>query len=77
MGDSAAEVSVEVAREDAGRVRLRKMKEKDLLCPRCKVVMKKLKKKEVVLDICGKCGGMWLDYGEMNKLMQMNNEVNK
>ena len=39
-----------------------------LLCPRCKIDMKKLKKNEVIIDICKKCGGMWVDAGEIEKL---------
>lgn len=38
------------------------------LCPRCKVNMEKLKKGDVILDVCLKCGGMWLDNGEIEKL---------
>ena len=30
--------------------------------------MKKLKKKDVIIDVCTKCGGMWIDKGEMEKL---------
>ncbi|MFH2027769.1 MAG: zf-TFIIB domain-containing protein [Nanoarchaeota archaeon] len=45
--------------------------EAKLKCPRCKVYMQKLKKKDVIIDVCGKCGGMWLDAGEMEKLAEM------
>lgn len=45
------------------------------LCPRCKLGMKKLKKKDVILDICVQCGGMWLDKDEIPKLASMNPEV--
>ena len=52
-----------------------KMVEKDketgeelLLCPRCKINMKKLVKNNVILDVCKKCKGMWLDAGEIVKL---------
>ena len=48
-----------------------KTKEKDLLCPRCKINMKKLKKGNVVIDVCRKCGGMWADKGEVDKLARM------
>jgi Zn-finger nucleic acid-binding protein len=30
--------------------------------------MKKLKKKDVIVDVCNSCGGMWLDAGEIDKL---------
>tara|TARA_B100002003_G_scaffold155919_1_gene144572 strand:+ start:55 stop:249 length:195 start_codon:yes stop_codon:yes gene_type:complete len=44
--------------------------EEYLLCPRCKIHMKKLIKKDVVIDICKKCGGMWVDDGEIQKLAE-------
>lgn len=47
------------------------MKEKLLKCPRCNIYMKKLKKKDVIIDVCKKCGGMWVDAGEHEKLLQM------
>ncbi len=40
-------------------------------CPRCKIKMRKIKKKDVILDICKKCNGMWLDDNEIEKLYQM------
>jgi len=42
-----------------------------LLCPRCEIHMKKLKKKDVIIDICKKCGGMWVDAGELEKLAEV------
>jgi Zn-finger nucleic acid-binding protein len=50
----------------------KKTGEKLLLCPRCRVDMKKLVKKDVVIDICKKCGGMWVDKGELEKLAMIN-----
>ena len=46
-------------------------------CPRCKVEMKKLKKKDVILDICKKCGGMWLDKDEIPRLVLLAEEMRK
>ncbi len=46
----------------------KKTGEKLLSCPRCRQYMKKLKKKNVVIDVCRKCGGMWVDAGELQKL---------
>ena len=45
--------------------------EKLLKCPRCRIKMEKLKKEGVIIDVCNKCGGMWLDNGEMEKLSNM------
>jgi len=42
-----------------------------LLCPRCMEEMKKIVKKDVVIDICKKCGGMWVDAGELEKLAKI------
>lgn len=45
--------------------------EKLLICPRCSIKMEKLKKQDVIIDICSKCGGMWLDKGETEKLTKI------
>ncbi|MFH1132867.1 MAG: zf-TFIIB domain-containing protein [Nanoarchaeota archaeon] len=47
------------------------MKEPMLVCPRCKIRMKKLKRQGVTIDVCKKCNGMWLDDGEIVKLAAM------
>ena len=49
----------------------KKFGEVDLKCPRCNVVMKKLKKKHVIIDVCQKCKGMWLDDKEIDKLVKI------
>jgi len=42
---------------------------KKLECPRCKKVMEKLKnKKGIVIDRCAKCGGIFLDKGEIQAI---------
>ncbi len=41
-----------------------------LNCPFCKTEMNKIKKGEVIIDRCPKCLGIWLDKGEMNKIIQ-------
>ena len=45
--------------------------EKCLICPRCNVKMEKLKKRDIVIDVCRKCGGMWADAGELEKLAKI------
>lgn len=45
--------------------------EEILKCPRCNVNMEKLKREDVILDVCNKCGGMWLDKGEIKKLAKI------
>lgn len=51
--------------------------EEFLLCPRCVEDMEKLVKKDVVIDICKKCGGMWVDSGELEKLAEITKEETK
>ncbi|MFB3818619.1 MAG: zf-TFIIB domain-containing protein [Candidatus Methylomirabilales bacterium] len=41
-----------------------------LLCPRCGVLLNEVRKVGVVVDICDQCRGMWLDRGEMEKIVQ-------
>jgi len=40
-------------------------------CPRCKIKMKQATRADVTIDYCGKCGGLWLDKGEMEKLLDI------
>ncbi|MFA5142253.1 MAG: zf-TFIIB domain-containing protein [Candidatus Woesearchaeota archaeon] len=37
-------------------------------CPRDGAYMEKLKKGDIILDICPRCKGMWLDNGEIEKI---------
>jgi len=53
----------------------KKTGEEYLLCPRCKIDMKKIVKRDVVIDVCNKCGGMWVDAGEMEKLAEIKKEA--
>lgn len=39
-----------------------------MICPRCGGSLKEGKFDEVSLDTCEKCGGVWLDSGELEKL---------
>ena len=51
--------------------------EEHLPCPRCNIDMEKLVKKDVVIDICKKCKGMWVDAGELEKLAEIAKEEQK
>lgn len=53
-----------------GLFRKKHTDEADLKCPRCGIVMKKINKSGVVIDICPKCNGMWLDDDEIGKLIK-------
>jgi len=37
-------------------------------CPRCDGTLKENKFEEVLIDICDKCGGVWLDSGELEQV---------
>ena len=37
-------------------------------CPRCDGNLKESKFEEVLIDTCDKCGGVWLDSGELEQL---------
>lgn len=39
-----------------------------LICPRCGQETREIKESEVVVDVCDKCRGMFLDQGELNKI---------
>jgi uncharacterized protein len=43
-------------------------------CPRCKRQMVKKTRQGVTIDKCPSCGGIWLDKGEMFKIL---NEIEK
>ena len=52
-------------------------------CPRCSTLLiKKLMKKinhpsGAVLDVCGQCGGMWLDRNEVKMLYDYSGKKNR
>ena len=39
-------------------------------CPRCDGNLTESKFEEVMIDTCDKCGGVWLDSGELEQLTQ-------
>jgi hypothetical protein len=42
-----------------------------MFCPVCdEVRMKEVEKEGVLIDICPSCKGVWLDRGELDKLLQ-------
>jgi hypothetical protein len=47
-----------------------KKKEKTLNCPKDQNPMIKLTSQGVTVDKCQECGGMWLDKGEMKKIIE-------
>ena len=41
-----------------------------MMCPRCDGSLTESKFEEVLIDTCNKCGGVWLDSGELDQLMK-------
>ena len=39
-------------------------------CPRCDGTLTETKIEQVAIDTCDKCGGVWLDSGELEQLTQ-------
>jgi Zn-finger nucleic acid-binding protein len=44
-----------------------------LLCPKCHNVMHQYERNGVVVDQCTECKGLFLDRGELEKLVQAEN----
>lgn len=40
-----------------------------IVCPVCTAPLKETVKDGVLIDICTQCGGVWLDRGELEKLL--------
>lgn len=40
-----------------------------MMCPRCGSELNQMERHAVVLDVCTSCGGMWLDKGELAKVL--------
>ena len=43
-------------------------------CPNCEIIMNEVKKINVNIDVCPKCMGIWLDKGELQRIIE--NEKN-
>ena len=42
-----------------------------LMCPNCDAAMQAVQRATVEFDMCPQCRGVWLDRGELEKLMAM------
>lgn len=38
-------------------------------CPLCEVPMREVERRGVTIDVCPECRGIWLDRGELEKLL--------
>lgn len=43
----------------------------ELACPLCKAALREVNREGVAIDVCGQCRGIWLDRGELEKLLAM------
>ena len=43
--------------------------DKEICCPRCKISLAKRTRMGVTIDKCLKCGGIWLDKGEIFRII--------
>lgn len=41
-----------------------------MLCPHCKIALNSINLKDIQIDICPLCHGVWLDKGELQKLIE-------
>jgi uncharacterized protein len=48
-----------------------------LLCPNCQTGMQEVNRNSVQIDICPDCRGVWLDRGELEKLLGSIKETEK
>ncbi len=41
-----------------------------MLCPTCNITLRRIRQHGVETDYCTKCRGVWLDRGELDKIIQ-------
>lgn len=46
------------------------MTDRTLRCPACDAPMRQVERRGVLIDICGDCRGVFLDRGELDKLLE-------
>ena len=46
-----------------------------IYCPLCKVPMTEMSKSGVLIDVCPQCRGVWLDRGELEKIVAAGREA--
>lgn len=48
-----------------------------LMCPNCEKGMQEINRNDVQIDVCPSCRGVWLDRGELEKLLSAVKEVRR
>ncbi|MBN9318072.1 MAG: zf-TFIIB domain-containing protein [Caulobacterales bacterium] len=46
-----------------------------LMCPNCSVSMQQVRRHEVELDMCPQCRGVWMDRGELEKVLEIERQA--
>lgn len=52
-------------------------KEMKMNCPICSVELKIADKKGIEIDYCPQCRGVWLDRGELDKIIERSSDVRR
>ncbi|TAH42431.1 MAG: hypothetical protein EYC69_05730 [Bacteroidetes bacterium] len=45
-----------------------------MTCPSCKIELKMSERNNIEIDYCPECRGVWLDRGELDKIIERSNE---
>jgi uncharacterized protein len=46
-----------------------------LLCPRgCQNTLREVSKEGILIDLCTQCGGIWMDKGELEKIINLSRQ---
>ena len=66
-----------VARSQAMKTEERERRRRDhyMKCPKCGMDLETVKYREVPIDKCYSCNGMWLDEGELEQLARKGSDV--
>jgi Zn-finger nucleic acid-binding protein len=43
-------------------------------CPKCNGALKARTREDIEIDVCSECGGVWLDSGELEKIIASERE---
>ena len=72
VGVSVVPLVIKAGRHRWGRRRIdeRKRKEGSMDCPVCGERLKEIERSGVMVDICPSCKGVWLDRGEIDKILE-------
>jgi uncharacterized protein len=49
----------------------------NMICPQCNTTMQEITKTGVLIDLCPMCKGVWLDRGELEKVLSRAREVER